>query len=371
MALALALARKGLYTTDPNPRVGCVIVRDGAIVGQGWHERAGEAHAEINALHEAGDKAKGAEVYLTLEPCCHHGRTPPCTDALIAAGVAKVVIAMLDPNPKVAGQGVAQLQQAGITVQQGLMEAQAAALNPGFIKRMKTGRPFVRCKLAMSLDGRTAMASGQSKWITGPEARKDVQRLRARSSAIMTGISTVLMDNPGLNVRDDEFSGDEKTQIANAMQPLRVIVDSHVSVPAEAKILKQAGETLIVAAHEEVEPIPAYLAESDKVAVVRMPRHGGTVNLHALMEHLGEMQVNEVLLEAGSTLSGSMLRAGLIDELVIYMAPKLMGNQAKGLFNLPDLKQMDQSIEIDIMEIVPVGGDWRITGKPKVVVEKQ
>lgn len=371
MARALRIARYGLYTTDPNPRVGCVLVRDGEIVGEGWHERAGEAHAEIHALAQAGERARGATAYVTLEPCCHHGRTPPCTDALIAAGVARVVAAMVDPNPKVGGEGLARLKAAGITVESGLMQAEAEALNHGFIMRMRHGRPYVRCKLAMSLDGRTAMANGESKWITSQTARHDVHRLRARSSAIMTGAGTVLADDPALTVRLDGSD-----QVQGIRQPLRVVLDTHLRTPPQARLLDAPGRALIVTASRNQE-LHDRLAR-DNVTVVTLPEaapahpalaalvhpwtsQNGGIDLPAVMRHLAAQQINEVLLEAGPVLNGAMLRAGLIDELIIYMAPHLMGDAARGLFHLPGLGSMDQRIALDILDIRAVGKDWRIT----------
>lgn len=353
MALALQLAARGLYTTDPNPRVGCVIVRDGEVVGTGWHRRAGEPHAEVYALREAGERAQGATAYVTLEPCCHHGRTPPCSEALIRAGVARVVAAMEDPNPKVAGSGLAQLQQAGIAVESGLLQAQAEDLNPGFVKRMRHGRPYVRCKLAMSLDGRTAMASGESKWITGEAARRDVQRLRARSSAIMTGIGTVLADDPSLNVRLDFGQG--------ARQPLRVVLDPRLRMPEHARMLALPGQTLVLTCADDPDAAARLAAAGGEVA--RLPAYGDGLDLHAVVGHLAERQVNEVLLETGATLAGAMLAAGLIDELVLYVAPHIMGSGARGLFRLPGLERMEDRIELDILDIRAVGRDWRITAK--------
>lgn len=356
MARALQLAERGLYTTDPNPRVGCVIAREAENIGEGWHVKAGEPHAEVHALRAAGSRAQGATAYVTLEPCCHFGKTPPCTDALINAKVARVVVAMQDPNPKVAGHGLQQLRDAGINVESGLMEAQARALNPGFIKRMQTGRPFVRNKLAMSLDGRTAMADGTSKWITSEAARLDVQRWRARSSAILTGVSTILKDDPSLTARLDQ----------DILQPLRVVVDTYLSTPADAKLLKEPGQTLIVTCSDDHAAMAA-LQSSGDTRVLKLPRKGNYVNLDILLERLGELEVNEVLLEAGATLSGSMLQAGLIDEMVIYMAPVLLGDSARALFRLPGLQHMADKIELTITDMRAVGEDWRITAniKPK------
>ncbi|MCF6236684.1 MAG: bifunctional diaminohydroxyphosphoribosylaminopyrimidine deaminase/5-amino-6-(5-phosphoribosylamino)uracil reductase RibD [Gammaproteobacteria bacterium] len=354
MAHALKLAERGLYTTDPNPRVGCVIVRDDKIVGEGWHQYAGQPHAEIHALKAAGNLAHGATAYVTLEPCCHHGLTPPCTDALIRVGIRRVVISMKDPNPVVSGCGIQELIQAGITVESGVSENSAEALNPGFISRMRKGRPFVRCKLAMSLDGRTAMASGESRWITSPAARKDVHRLRARSSAIITGINTILVDDPLLTARDvdaDEF-----------MQPLRVVVDTHLRIPESAKILTQEGRTIIATGSPDTE-VTRQIVQHANIEVLQLPLKGQHVDLTALMDTLTIQQVNEVLVEAGSALSSGMLTAGLIDELIIYMAPHLMGSTAKPLFQLPGLSEMTDRIDLNITDIRAVGKDWRITAK--------
>jgi diaminohydroxyphosphoribosylaminopyrimidine deaminase/5-amino-6-(5-phosphoribosylamino)uracil reductase len=352
MARAIQLAARGMNTTDPNPRVGCVIVKDKRVIGEGWHVRAGEAHAEVHALQQAGAEAKGATVYVSLEPCCHHGRTPPCSDALIAAQVERVVVAMQDPNPQVAGNGMRQLQEAGLQVELGLLEAQAKALNPGFIQRMQMRRPFVRNKLAMSLDGRTAMADGESKWITGEAARQDVQRLRARSSAIMTGVGTVLADDPALTVRLPDTE----------RQPLRVIIDTNLSTPLTARVLNEPGQTLIMTANADLD-----MHESLREAgaeVLQVGNEGQAIDLRMALEKLAERKINEVLLETGATLSGAMLEAQLIDEMVIYMAPLLMGDVARGLYHLPHLQRMADRIELDIRDVRTVGKDLRITATP-------
>lgn len=352
MARAIQLAARGLYTTDPNPRVGCVIVKQGQVLGEGWHERAGEAHAEIHALQQAGKDTHGATAYVTLEPCCHHGRTPPCSDALVAAQVARVVVAMQDPNPRVAGNGLRQLQEAGIQVEVGLLEEQAKALNPGFIRRMQRQRPYVRNKLAMSLDGRTAMANGESKWITGEAARRDVQRLRARSSAIMSGVGTVLADDPAFTVR---LPGIER-------QPMRVIVDTHLSTPPDAKLLTQPGQTVIMTASSDMALQDSLRAKGAEVVQIGHDERG--MDLQAVLDKLGEFNLNEVLLETGATLSGAMLQAQLIDEMVIYMAPVLMGDAARGLYRLPQLQDMADRIELEISEVRAVGKDLRVTATP-------
>ena len=352
MARALRLAERGLLTTAPNPRVGCVLVKDDTVVGEGWHEFTGGPHAEINALQQAGSRAAGTTAYVTLEPCCHHGRTPPCTEALLAAGVTRVVAAMEDPNPQVAGMGLGALRDAGIDTAAGLLAAAAERLNAGFVMRMRQGRPWVRCKLAMSLDGRTAMASGESRWITGAAARSDVQQLRARSDAIMTGIGTVLADDPSLTVRLDELDD-------GFHQPLRVILDSRLRTPPDAKLLDLPGETLIVTGADEADN-EARLTRSG-ISVVTLPLQDGQLDLPAVLQYLGTLQVNEVHLEAGATLCGALLQAGLLDELVIYMAPHLLGDAARGLFTLPGLEQMAQRIKLSINDIRAVGDDWRIS----------
>lgn len=362
MARALQLAQRGLYTTDPNPRVGCVIVRDGDIVGEGWHTRAGQPHAEVVALKQAGNQAKGATVYVTLEPCAHQGRTPPCAQALIKAAVGRVAAAMEDPNPLVSNRGLDALHGAGIEVQKGLLQAQAEAMNPGFIMRMTEQRPLVRCKLAMSLDARTAMASGESKWISGPDARRDVQQLRARSSAIVTGIGTVLADDPSLTVRAEDI-GEPPPGAKEWRQPLRVVVDPHLSTPMDARVLKAPGRTLIATRSEDAGLTK--LLNKQGAEVVRFEGPADVVDLGQLMAHLAERQVNEVLLETGATLSGAALQAGLIDEIIIYMAPILMGSDARGLFRLPGMRRMAERIELDITDVRPVGRDWRIAASVK------
>lgn len=354
MARALQLAERGLFTTDPNPRVGCVLVKDDEIVGEGWHQRAGEPHAEINALQMASDRAKGATAYITLEPCCHHGRTPPCSEALITAGVTRVMAAMQDPNPQVAGQGLAQLEVAGIETSSGVLQAQAEALNPGFIRRMQAGHPFVRGKMAMSLDGRIAMASGESQWITGAEARQDVHRLRARSAAIVTGINTVLADNPSLTVRLDNV---------DVLQPLRVVLDSQLQMPVTAKMLSLPGRTLVLTISNDEQKAAALRDAGAKVEVLSADK--GRLNLSAVLEYLANREINEVLVEAGATLCGAFLQAGLFDELMVYMAPMLMGSDARGLLNLPGVEKMDQAIKLEIADMRAVGNDWRMQIKVK------
>ncbi|MCX2780826.1 bifunctional diaminohydroxyphosphoribosylaminopyrimidine deaminase/5-amino-6-(5-phosphoribosylamino)uracil reductase RibD [Microbulbifer thermotolerans] len=362
MARAIQLAERGLYTTMPNPRVGCVIAdSEGNIVAEGWHQRAGLPHAEIEALSVAGDGARGATVYVTLEPCSHTGRTGPCADALIQSGVARVVYGMQDPNPAVSGRGLQKLKDAGIEVEGPLLEEQCRALNPGFIKRMTLGLPFVRCKSAMSLDGRTAMASGESKWVTGPAARADVQRLRARSCAIVTGVETVRFDNPNLNVRADEMALELlAAEQAAEVQPLRVIVDSKLRTPPKAFILQGDAPTLVATT------AGADISRRDRLEqagaeVLVLPADGkGRVDLSALLKELARRQCNEILVESGATLSGEFLYRGHVDELIVYMAPKLLGSTARPLFELP-IARMGSVLPVTITDMRAVGHDWRIT----------
>jgi diaminohydroxyphosphoribosylaminopyrimidine deaminase/5-amino-6-(5-phosphoribosylamino)uracil reductase len=357
MAQALRRAEEGLYTARPNPRVGCVVVKDGNIIGEGFHLQAGGPHAEIHALQKAGISARGSTVYVTLEPCSHFGRTPPCADALIDAGVQRVIIAMSDPNPQVAGAGIERLRAAGIEVSSGLLEAEAEALNPGFIKRMKTGRPWLRVKLAMSLDGRTAMASGESQWITGEAARADVQDLRARSCAILTGVGTVREDNPSLNVR---LSADKLEYAAAFVQPLRVIVSSKAELPSSSKIFDIDGNILILGGIS----LESFAFERANSEYQKVASNVAGLELTAVMNELGRRGINECHVEAGATLSGALLEAGLVDEIIIYMAPHIMGDQARGLFHLPALHTMAQRISMRISDIRAIGDDWRITAKP-------
>ena len=360
MARALRLAERGLYTTMPNPRVGCVLVKDGQVIAEGWHERAGEGHAEVNALHIAGDNARGATAYVSLEPCSHHGRTGPCSQALADAGISRVVYAMEDPNPLVSGNGIAMIRAAGIQVDGPVLEDDARALNPGFVRRMERKRPYVRCKMAMSIDGRTAMGSGESKWITGPKARADVQRLRARSCAIISGVDSILQDNASLTVRVSELDL-PNAEAAAAKQPLRVILDSQLRTPRNALMFKQATPILLVhngqVSEEQLSGWP------DFVELIALPAKDGRIDLQALLRELAQRQCNEVLVEAGATLSGSFLRRGLLDEIIMYMAPKLLGSNALPLFNLP-LETMSASLALKIKDIRAVGRDWRITAVP-------
>lgn len=360
MAHVFRLAERGLYTTMPNPRVGCVLVKEGQIVGEGWHVRAGEAHAEINALQAAGENARGATAYVSLEPCSHTGKTGPCSQALIDAGIIRLVYGMEDSNPLVSGTGIAMVRAAGIQVDGPVLEDEARALNPGFIRRMERKLPYVRCKMATSIDGRTAMASGESKWITGPKARADVQRLRAKSCAIISGVNSILQDNASLTVRVDEL-GLPDSPAAAAKQPLRVILDSQLRTPRTALMFKQATQILLV--HNGAVESAQLQGWPDFVELVALPGKDGRIDLHALLRELAQRQCNEVLVEAGATLSGSFLRRGLLDEIIMYVAPKLLGSNARPLFELP-LDTMSASLSLKIKDIRAVGRDWRITSVP-------
>ncbi|MFZ2973397.1 MAG: bifunctional diaminohydroxyphosphoribosylaminopyrimidine deaminase/5-amino-6-(5-phosphoribosylamino)uracil reductase RibD [Ferribacterium limneticum] len=350
MARALQLAERGLWTTSPNPRVGCVVVRDGEIVGEGWHEKAGEPHAEVHALRAAGQKAKGATAYVTLEPCSHFGRTPPCAEALIAAGVSRIVAAMTDPNPLVAGKGLALLQAAGIETASGLLENEARELNIGFVSRMTRGRPWLRLKAAASLDGKTALNNGVSQWITGPAARRDGHAWRARACAILTGIGTVRDDDPSLTVRD----------VATTRQPLRVVVDSRLEILPTARIL-QGEPVLIVGAVDNAEKMALLRSTGNFVEILN--NGAGKVDLKALLELLAQRGINEVHAEAGFKLNGSLLREGLVDELLLYLAPCLIGHEASGLFNLPELTTLDGKQHLKIRDLRQLGEDIRLIAR--------
>lgn len=363
MARALRLAALGRYTTDPNPRVGCLLVRGDVVVGEGWHRRAGEPHAERLALAAAGDAARGATAYVTLEPCAHHGRTPPCADGLVEAGVARVVAAMTDPNPLVAGQGMERLRAAGIATEVGLLGSEAEALNPGFFSRMRRGRPYVRLKLAMSLDGRTAMASGESRWITGEAARLDVQRLRAGSSAVMTGIGSLLADDPSMNVRLEAVELPGMSAADPVRQPLRVVLDTRLRTPPRARMLGLQGDCLVVCGEAAPQDSEAELRAAG-ADVLRLPQLGGRIDLERVMAALAARGVNELLLECGPTLAGAALQAGLVDELVIYVAPHLMGHAARGLVQLPGLDRMAQRVDLRFEEVRQVGADLRLVLRP-------
>jgi len=364
MARALHLAERGLYTTAPNPRVGCVIVRDGQIVGEGFHRRAGEAHAEVNALRDAGEQAGDATAYVTLEPCSHTGRTGPCAVALYQAGIRRVVVAMIDPNPQVSGRGIGQLRDAGVHVDVGLLEADARRLNPGFVSRMQRQRPFVRLKMAMSVDGRTAMGSGESQWITGPEARRQVQQLRARSSAILSGVESVIMDDSRLTVRSEELGLSDADDIAHR-QPLRVIVDTHLRLPLAAACLTVPGRTLVITTSTGNDEKRRKLEHAGAEVQVLPAGDDGRVELAGLLAWLAEHeQVNELLVETGATLAGALLDARLVDEMQLFMAPTLLGGDARGLFHLPGLARMADQRQLTIHDIRAVGRDWRIIASP-------
>jgi diaminohydroxyphosphoribosylaminopyrimidine deaminase/5-amino-6-(5-phosphoribosylamino)uracil reductase len=350
MAHALRLAELGLYSTSPNPRVGCVLVRDGIIVGTGWHQKTGEAHAEIHALNEAGTRAHGATAYVTLEPCSHHGRTPPCADALIKAGIHRVITAMQDPNPQVAGQGLTRLNAAGITTECGLLEAQAQELNLGFIQRMRRQRPWLRIKTAASLDGRTALSNGISQWITSADSRHDVHRWRARSCAILTGIGTILADDPRLSVRDVE----------TPRQPMRVIVDSQLRTPMQAAILR---ETNVLIAYAYAPDSQQQALRTTGAELIALPDNQGQVDLHQLLGLLAQRGINEVLTEAGATLNGALIQAQLADEWIAYTAPILLGNSARGLFNLPAFADLTSPITPEIRDVRHIGSDLRLIAR--------
>ena len=354
MAQALRLAKRGLYSTSPNPRVGCVIVRDGVVVGEGWHQRAGEAHAEVNALQQAGAAARGATAYVTLEPCSHHGRTPPCTEALLAAGIGRVVAAMADPNPLVAGRGLAQLQAAGVAVDVGLMADEAHELNIGFVSRMTRQRPWVRLKAAASLDGKTALQNGESQWITGPQARQDGHCWRARACAILSGIGTVRKDDPQLNVRG----------VDTPRQPLKVIVDSRLELSPAARLL-EAGNVLLVSAGQAVAEVAEKAAALRErgAEILDLPDGKGRVDLHALLHELAQRGLNEVHVEAGSRLNGALLAAGLVDEVLLYLAPCLLGDTAQGLFALPALESLAGKHRLAIREVKQFGDDLRVLAR--------
>ncbi len=354
MARALRLAERGLFTTTPNPRVGCVIVADGEVVGEGWHVRAGGRHAEVHALQAAGEKAAGATAYVTLEPCSHHGRTPPCVEALLAAGVARVVAAMQDPNPQVAGSGLASLHAAGVRTECGLLAAEAGEINIGFVARMTRCRPWLRLKLAASLDGKTALRNGASQWLTGPAARQDGHRWRARACAILTGIGTVRHDDPQLNVRGVEgFAGELR-------QPLKVVVDSRLELSPDARLLRD-GQVLVAAALVDRAKVDALAQRGAEVLL--LPGPGGRVDLAALLDELSRRGINEVHGEAGFALGGSLLDAGLVDELLLYLAPCLVGDAARGMFDLPPLASLAGRRQLSIRDLRLLGPDLRLLAR--------
>jgi diaminohydroxyphosphoribosylaminopyrimidine deaminase / 5-amino-6-(5-phosphoribosylamino)uracil reductase len=361
MDRALALAALGRFTTTPNPNVGCVLVQANQLVGEGWHRQAGEPHAEVHALRAAGERARGATAYVTLEPCSHYGRTPPCARALVEAGVQRVVVAMKDPNPLVAGRGLEILRTAGIEVLCGVREAEAEALNPGFIKRMQTGLPWVRVKLAASLDGRTALANGQSQWITGPAARADVQVWRARSSAILSGADTVLVDNPSLNVRWHELPAAVQAEYPKTAlrQPVRVVVDSRQRLQPEARLFSLPGAVWL--ARHQLQG--AWSADTEQLLLPLA--QSGKLDLLALLRELGQRGINEVWVEAGRQLAGALVAQQLVDELILYLAPKLLGESAQGLLALPELESLAQAPLFSLREVQPIGDDLRLTLQPR------
>jgi diaminohydroxyphosphoribosylaminopyrimidine deaminase/5-amino-6-(5-phosphoribosylamino)uracil reductase len=359
MARALQLAERGLNTVDPNPRVGCVIVNKDEIVGEGWHERAGEHHAELRALQQAGAASAGATAYVTLEPCCHHGRTPPCTDALLSADISRVIIATMDANPSVSGSGVRQLAAAGVHVETGVMSVEARSLNAGFFRRMEIGRPYVRSKIAVSLDGRTALANGTSQWITGDAAREDAQRWRARSSAIMTGAGTIEVDDPSLNVRLDEFA----YGAGSIRQPMRVIVDSRLRIRPDSRTLSLPGDVRVFCI--DARPEARSALEAAGAIIEETGAHDGRVALSDVMTSLAALEINEVLVEAGAVLNGALLQAGMMDELIVYMASHILGQDGLGMFAIPELQAMSSRVELELCDIRRVGVDCRMTYRPR------
>jgi diaminohydroxyphosphoribosylaminopyrimidine deaminase/5-amino-6-(5-phosphoribosylamino)uracil reductase len=350
MEQALELAGRGLNTTTPNPRVGSVVVRDGTIVGTGWHEKAGMPHAEVLALKAAGARSRGATLYVNLEPCSHHGRTPRCVDAIIEAGVKRVVAAIQDPNPKVAGAGFAKLRAAGIAVERGLMEEEARELNIGFFARMTRGRPWMRMKIAASLDGRTALANGKSQWITGEAARRDGHRWRARACAVLTGFGTVRDDDPQLNVRG----------VDTPRQPLKIVVDSKFETSPSARLLKE-GQTLVVGAVNDAKRIASLREAGAEVVII--PNEHSKVELFKLMQELARRELNEIHVEAGTKLNGSLLQAGVVDELLVYLAPSVIGDSGRGMFHLPELTDLSQTTALKIREVERIGADLRILAR--------
>jgi diaminohydroxyphosphoribosylaminopyrimidine deaminase/5-amino-6-(5-phosphoribosylamino)uracil reductase len=347
MARALRLARRGLYTTTPNPRVGCVIVNDNQVVGEGWHERAGESHAEVTALSQAGDLARGATLYVTLEPCSHFGRTPPCADAILKSGIRAVVCAMIDPNPEVSGKGLAALREKGIEVRVGVLEREARELNIGFVNRFTRGRPWIRVKIASGLDGKTALENGESQWITTMASRRDVHRWRAQSCAVLTGVGTVSADNPGLDVR----------HVETERQPKIFIVDSHLRIPRESRLLSNSNVTLVTAKGENEDRV---LGRGFSSSVLNLPGPDGKVDLVTLASQLAFMGVNEVLVEAGINLQTALMQSGLVDEIIIYYAPKFLGDKGRGMFDFSGLVAMDNVKHYRLVDIKQFGNDFRV-----------
>jgi len=360
MAKAIQLAKKGLYSTRENPRVGCVIVKNGQLLGEGFHAYAGEAHAEINAINSMALKdVKGSTVYVTLEPCAHTGKTPPCVDALIQAKPQQVVIAMQDPNPLVAGKSIAKLKDNGISVVEGVLEGEAFALNKGFIKRMTCNLPYCRLKMAMSLDGKTALNNGQSEWISGAESRNDVQYLRAQSCAILTGINTVVVDNSSLNVR---LNSSDLGLSKPINQPIRVVLDSHLKMPVDAKMLALEGETWVFTSTEDKQK--SKQLEDAGCVVFQISDNQQSLNLKQVMHVLAQQGINEVHTECGARLAGGLLKAQLVDDIIVYMAPKLLGAQAKSLIDFGELTQMDQALDVNIELVTTIGQDLKFQLTP-------
>jgi len=359
MQRAINLAKLGRFTTTPNPNVGCVLTKNNEIVGQGYHQKAGQGHAEVNALADAGSLAQGATTYVTLEPCSHFGRTPPCAQGLIDAGISRVVIAMIDPNPNVAGRGIKMLEQAGISVTTGILTDLARDLNPGFLKRMEAKRPFITVKLGSTLDGGSALRDGSSQWITGGDARVDVQQWRAQSCAILTGSATVLADNPSLNLRWPEIGQVSDVISENELrQPIRIVIDSRSQVTPQHKMIAIASPIILVRRAKDSLQWPNHVEQ------LVMPGEG-VIDLNALMAELARREINSIWVEAGQTLCGALLEAQLVDNIIIYQAPKLMGSNNKGLFSLPSVNHIDQLVELNIDDVRLIGQDIRITATPK------
>ena len=371
MQKAIDLARKGLYSTKPNPAVGCVLVKDGIIVGEGWHQKAGQPHAERVALANAGEKAQGSTAYVTLEPCSHFGRTPPCADGLIEAKVARVVVAMRDPNPLVSGQGIQRVENAGIEVVVGVLEAEAKAINLGFIRKMEKQLPFVRLKMASSLDGRTAMNNGESHWITGEESRREVHKMRALSGALITGIGTVLADDPSLTVRltDEELAELNLTQ--ENCHPIRVVLDPNLSMPTDAKMLSLPGRTILMTSKETTDRAPELveILHNQGIEMVAVSAQDDHLDIESILHYLAEVEnINDVMVESGAIVAGAFMQSGLVNELHSFIAPSLMGNAAKPMFVLPGIDSMEQKMNFQIQSMDRFGDDVRLILVPKETV---
>jgi diaminohydroxyphosphoribosylaminopyrimidine deaminase/5-amino-6-(5-phosphoribosylamino)uracil reductase len=364
MQRAIMLAKQGHFTTSPNPRVGCVLVKDGEIVGEGFHQKAGEGHAEVNALAMAGKNAQGATAYVTLEPCSHYGLTPPCAKGLILAGIKHVIAAMVDPNPKVAGNGLKMLAQAGISSQHGLLREVAEDLNVGFIKQMTTGFPYVRCKLAASLDGKTAMKNGESKWITSPQARQDVQRLRAQSCAIISGADSILTDNAKMTVRWSELGElKDSYQEEDVRQPIRVIIDTKNRLTPNLALFNEPSPIILIRRTiENIHQWPHFVKQV-VLPVVNTLANEQQIDLPALLQYLAKLNLNDVLIESGARLAGAFIEQNLVDELILYQAPKLMGADSKSLVNMTSIESLSQAKELNIIDLRMIGKDIRITAK--------